>query len=98
VTNEAVRAERAGAIAAYESVNMPNMIRFENYDRCRRTRVETPPQLSRAGEWRDRVEDQYLAPRLDARRRHDWLPALIRFPIRMFDTPYPEAWSNIPEL
>jgi hypothetical protein len=98
VAIEAVRTERAGTVAAHEQIDVTNVIRLEHNDRRRRARVEPLPHLSGAVGRSERIESQCLAPRLDARRRHDWLPALVRLPGRMCDTPYPQARRHIQEL
>jgi len=74
------------------------VIRLENDDHCRRAGVEPLPHLARVGGRSERVEDHRLATRLDARRRHQWLPLETRLPRTMLDTPYPEACRHIAEI
>jgi hypothetical protein len=60
-----------GIVAANEHIDVPNVIRLENYGSGRRPGVEPLPHLIRVG-WRSKgIEDQCLAPRLNARRGND---------------------------
>jgi len=92
------RAEPAGTIAAHEQIDVANVIRLENDDGGRRARVEPLPDFDRAFGRSKGIKNQCLAARLHAGRGHDWLPALAGLPVRMFETPYPQARGYVAEL
>jgi hypothetical protein len=98
VAEEEARAERTGTIAAHEQIDVPNVIGLEKDDRGRRVRVEPLPQLGRASGRCKRIQNQCLVPRLNTHRRHEWLPALTRLPVRMFEASYPQARHHIPKI
>jgi hypothetical protein len=98
VAPEEVWAERARAVAAHEHVDVADVIRLENDDRRRRPRIETLPHVACVGRRRERIENQRLAARLDARRRDRRPPIETRTPVRMLGAPYPETRRYISEL
>jgi hypothetical protein len=57
VAIKAVRTERGCAVAPYEQVDVTNVIRLENDDCRRRSRVEPPPHLSRVWRRSERIQD-----------------------------------------
>src|SRR5207249_4616541 len=91
VAKKEARAERASTVAAYEQIDVPNVIRLENDNRSRRMRFEPFPHFRRIGGRSKWIQKQCLAPCLDARRGHERLPALTRLPGRMCETPYPQT-------
>src|SRR5438067_6775819 len=60
VAPEEARAERARAVAAYEQIDVADVIRLENDSGCRRARVEPLPDLGRLGR-SERIENERLA-------------------------------------
>ena|SRR5438552_12657563 len=95
---EETRAERGGMIAPREQIEVANMIGLENDDGGWRVCVEALPELGCVFGRSKRIQKERLAVGFDAGRGYDWLPALPRLPVRMFETPDPEAPRYIAEL
>ena len=85
-------------VAAHEQIDVANVIGLENNDGGGRASVEALPELSRIGGRRQGIEKDSFAARLIARGGNDGFPALTRLPMRMFETPYPEARRHVAEF
>ena len=60
IGKEEPRSIRWDTIAAYDQINVPNVIRLEHNDRCRMARIEPLPHISRARGWSKRIQNQSL--------------------------------------
>src|SRR5260370_6390171 len=98
LAKEEARAEPASAIAEHEKIDVCYVIRLKDEDSGGGARVEPLPDSGSAIGRRKRIQTQRLTSGLDARRGHDWLPALSWLPVGMLETPDPQARRHIPEL
>jgi hypothetical protein len=98
IAPEERRAERAGAVAAHEDVDVADVVRLEDNGDRRQARVEPLPHVARVIGRGERIEDQPLAARLDERRRDQRLPLEVRVPGGMLDPPEPEARRHVVDL
>src|SRR5581483_3312441 len=92
---EEVRPEGAGAVAAAEEVDVPDVVGLEHGDERRRPRVEPRPDLAPLGR-REWVEQRHLPARLDARRGDERRPAGVLRPGGVLDLPEPEPRRDVP--
>ena len=95
---EEVGAEGAGPVAAYEEVDVADVIRLEDDDERRRASVESSPDVRPVVGRRERVEERDLPAGFDARGGHQRFPVESGLPVWMLDTPEPETRRHVPEL
>ena len=90
--------ERARAVPAHEEVDVADVVRLEDDDERRRVSVQSLPDLRRLCRRRNRVEQRDLAAGCDAGRGHQGFPTGVRVPVRMLDSPQPQAWCDVSDL
>jgi hypothetical protein len=98
VAEEEIRAERACAVAPSEEVDVAHVIGLEHDNDRRRSCLEPLPDVVVVGLRRERVEEDDLALRLDARRGDDRPPIPPGTPVRILALPQPQAVGDVADL